>query len=148
MLPPGLYTFDQIQPGDEILTDWANVTPQAIDSFASLTHNRFEIHLSDEGAQRHGFPQRVAHGLLILSLIEGLKSNAPARFHTFASLGYDWSFRTPVFAHDRIRARVTVTSKRIAGDKGLLILSIEIENQHTQIVQRGISRLMAYRQSP
>lgn len=148
MLPPGLHSFDDVQIGAQILTDWAEATPEAIDTFAALTNDRFEIHLSDEGAARHGFPRRVAHGLLILSLIEGLKSTAPAQLNTFASLGYDWSFRAPVFAGDRIRARITVKSKRPAADKGLLTLSIEVENQHGTIVQRGETRLMAYRQSP
>ncbi len=148
MLPPGLYNFDQVQPGDQILTDWAEVTAATIDTFAALTQDRFEIHLSDQGAQAHGFPQRVAHGLLILSLIEGLKSTAPAHFNTFASLGYDWSFRAPVFANDRVRARITVKAKRPAADKGLLTLSIEVENHHGATVQRGEQRLMAYCQSP
>ncbi len=149
MLPPGLHSYDQLNPGDHLLTDWVAVTARAIDTFATLTHDRFEIHLSDEGANRHGFPKRVAHGLLILSLVEGLKSTAPARLNTFASLGYDWSFRAPVFANDRIRARITVKSKRhVSAEKGLLTLSLEVENQNAEIVQRGESRLMAYRQLP
>lgn len=148
MLPPGLHGFDTINPGDEILTDWAEVTPEAIDQFAALTGDRFDIHLSDAGARTHGFPARVAHGLLILALVEGLKSSATARLNTFASLGYDWTFRAPVFAHDSIRAKITVKSKRPAADKGLLTLSIAVENQQGAIVQRGEQRLMAYRQSP
>ena len=148
MLPPGLHGFDSLTIGDQLQTDWAEITPQAIDTFAALTNDRFEIHLSDEGAQAHGFPRRVAHGLLILSVIEGLKSNAPAQLNTFASLGYNWTFRAPVFANDRIRACITVKAKRNAADKGLLTLAIEVENQHEQIVQRGETRLMAYRQSP
>lgn len=148
MLPPGLHSYDSLTLGDQIFTDWAEVTPEAIDSFAALTNDHFDIHLTDAGAQAHGFPHRVAHGLLILSLVEGLKSNAAARINTFASLGYDWSFRAPVFAGDSIRARINVKSKRPAADKGLLTLAVEVENQHGTIVQRGETRLMAYRQSP
>lgn len=148
MLSPGLHSFDQLTPGDHLLTDWATITPAAIDSFAALTGDHFEIHLSDEGARRHGFPARVAHGLLILAMIEGLKSIAQARLNTFASLGYDWTFRAPVFANDRIRAHITIKSKRAAGTSGLLTLTIEVENQNAEIVQRGEQRLMAYRQSP
>ncbi|WP_363262176.1 MaoC/PaaZ C-terminal domain-containing protein [Mesorhizobium sp.] len=44
------------------------------------TRDRFEIHMSDEAALRHGFPASVAHGLLVLSLVDGLKNNAVARF--------------------------------------------------------------------
>lgn len=149
MLEPGLYSFDRLQPGDTLLTDWVQVSPQAIDAFAALTDDHFAIHLSDEAARAHGFDRRVAHGLLILSLVEGLKSSAPARFDTFASLGWEWSFRAPVFANDRIRAQVTVAAKRVASfHKGLLTLAIRVENQDGQIVQQGQTRLMAKRQQP
>ena len=144
MLARAVYTYDQVQIGDCLLTDWAKVTPQAIDTFAALTQDRFAIHLSDEGARAHGFDRRVAHGLLILSLVEGLKSTAPAQLDTFASLGWDWSFRAPVFAGDSIRATVTVAAKRAASARGgMLTLSVSVENQDGQIVQQGQTRLMA-----
>ena len=146
MLQPGFYSFDQLQIGDEWVTGWAAVTPQSIDAFAELTGDRFAIHLSDAGARAHGFDRRVAHGLLILSLVEGLKSTAPAQLDTFASLGWEWGFRAPVFAGDKIRATVTVAAKRAAGaDKGMLTLSVSVENQDGQIVQQGQTRLMAKR---
>lgn len=149
MLAAGIYTFDQVQIGDCLLTDWAKVTPQAIDSFAALTQDRFAIHLSDEGARAHGFDRRVAHGLLILSLVEGLKSTAPAQLDTFASLGWDWSFRAPVYAGDSIRASITVAAKRAAGaQRGMLTLSVSVENQDGAVVHQGQTRLMAQRASP
>ena len=95
-LPPGRYGFDDANPGDRIETDALSVTPALIDAFADLTGDRFEIHLSDAAAQRHGFPARVAHGLLVLSLIDGLKNQCPAQFNAVASLGWEWSFRAPV----------------------------------------------------
>lgn len=145
LLPPGLHPLDTVGPGDHLLTDWAEVTPSAIDAFAALTGDRHEIHLTDEGAHRHGFPARVAHGLLVLSLVEGLKSGALARLDTFAALGWNCSFRAPVFAGDRIRARIEVKTMRRAGPgKGLLTLLISVENQKAEIVQRGEARLMGY----
>ena len=146
MLKPGLFTYDQLQVGDAWLTDWANVSTQAIDAFATLTKDRFAIHLSDEGARAHGFDRRVAHGLLILSLVEGLKSSAPVQANTFASLGWDWSFRTPVYGGDSICATITVAAKRAAGvDKGMLTVDLCVKNQDGQIVQNGRTRLMAQR---
>lgn len=150
-LSAGRHSYDRVEPGDHYLTDWAEVTPEAIDTFAALTGDRFEIHLSAAGAARHGFRARVAHGLLILSLIEGLKSQSAVQLDTFAALGWDWSFRAPVYAADRIRARITVRDKRAASpDKGVLTLEIAVENQSLQVVQRGTAHFMAYRarQSP
>ena len=149
MLEAGIYTYNQVQVGDGWLTDWAKVTPQVIAAFADLTQDRYAIHLSDEGARTHGFDRQIAHGLLILSLVEGLKSTAPVQMPTFASLGWEWSFRAPVYAGDSIRASITVAAKRAAGaQRGMLTLSVSVENQDGTVVQQGQTRLMAQRTSP
>jgi 3-hydroxybutyryl-CoA dehydratase len=84
-----------------------------------------------------------------LSLVEGLKSTAPAQLDTFASLGWDWSFRAPVYAGNSIRASITVAAKRAAGaQRGMLTLSVSVENQDGAVVQQGQTRLMAQRTSP
>lgn len=148
MLEAGIYTYNQVQVGDGWLTDWAKVTPQVITAFADLTQDRYAIHLSDEGARTHGFDRQIAHGLLILSLVEGLKSTAPVQMPTFASLGWEWSFRAPVYAGDSIRASITVAAKRAAGaQRGMLTLFVSVENQDGAVVQQGQTRLMAQRVS-
>lgn len=147
ILPPGLHGYDDVAPGDTVETATTTVTEAAIDAFAALTGDRFEIHMSAEGAARHGFPARVAHGLLVLSLIDGLKNQCPAQFRALASLGWDWSFRRPVFADDSLRARFTVAALRPTGNpaRGILTLDVEVFNQRGEVVQRGSNRLMAYR---
>ena len=149
LLPPGLHRFDTLQPGDHFDTDTAEITAKAILAFADLTGDRFQAHMSDTGAQVHGFAGQVAHGLLVLSVIEGLKSTAPVQFDGFAALGWDWQFTLPVLAGDSIRARVTVLAKRAAGPKsGLLTLSLQVCNQHGQCVQSGQTRVMVHRRQP
>ena len=147
LLSPGLHPFDAVEIGDRIDTGSAIVTPEIIDAFAALTGDRFEIHLTDAGARAHGFPARVAHGLLILSLIDGLKNQSPARFHALASLGWDWSFRKPVFAGDTIRATMRLQAKRPTSNpaRGVLTVEFAVTNQHGDLVQKGVNQLMAYR---
>ena len=146
-LPPGLHDFDQVQIGDRIATGSAVVSAETIAVFAALTGDHFEIHLSDEGAQRHGFPRQVAHGLLVLSLVDGLKSQSAAQFHALASLGWDWSFRKPVFAGDTISAVMVVEGKRPTTNpgRGVLTIGFEVSNQAGNVVQKGRNQLMAYR---
>ncbi len=146
-LSPGLYDFDSLQPGDRIATQSITIRAELITSFATLTGDTFEIHLSDSGAAAHGFHARIAHGLLVLSLIEGLKSTAPARIDALAALGWDWSFRAPVHVGDTIRAEVEVASKRASANptRGLLTLNIDAFNQRSERVQSGQNRVMAYR---
>jgi acyl dehydratase len=67
---------------------------------------------------------------------------------TFASLGWEWSFRAPVYAGDSIRASITVAAKRAAGaQRGMLTLFVSVENQDGAVVQQGQTRLMANRTS-
>jgi acyl dehydratase len=112
-----------------------------------MTGDRFEIHMSDEAALRHGFPARVAHGLLVLSLIDGLKNNAVARFRAVASLGWTWRFSAPVLAGDTIKAEVTVADKRTTRNpaRAILRLRFVVRNQWGRIVQEGDNQLMVYR---
>lgn len=146
-LPPGAHGFDDVAVSDWIQTAALCVTPARIDAFADLTGDRFEIHLSDAAAQRHGFPARVAHGLLVLSLIDGLKNQCPAQFRAIASLGWDWSFRAPVLANDSVRATLTVVEKRptFRPDRGILRLAVMAVNQRDEAVQVGHNLLMVYR---
>ena len=146
LLPPGLHAFDTLQPGDHFDTATTQITPEAICAFADLTGDHFAIHLSDTGAQAHGFAAQVAHGLLVLSLVEGLKSRAPVQLGGFAALSWDWHFAKAVLAGDHIRARVTVLNRRNAGPhSGILTLVLEVFNQHNQCVQKGQTRVMAHR---
>ncbi|MGV8987207.1 MAG: MaoC family dehydratase [Cypionkella sp.] len=147
ILPPGTYGFDDVALSDRIETAALTVTPAMIDAFCDLTGDRFEIHLSDAAAQRHGFAARVAHGLLVLSLLDGLKNQCPAQFRAIASLGWEWSFRAPVLANDTLSASFTVNEKRPTSrpDRGILRLEVVSMNQRGAVVQRGHNLLMVYR---
>jgi 3-hydroxybutyryl-CoA dehydratase len=148
-LQAGLHFADQVNLGDWITTEPRQITPQMIADFAALTGDAFEIHLSDAGAQRHGFAAQVAHGLLVLALVEGMKATATAQLASFAALGWEWTFGAPVLAHDTITARIEIAAKRAAGPgKSLLTLNLSVANQRGQVVQQGQQRVMAYRARP
>lgn len=145
-------TTQGLSYGDVAIGDWLEigavaVTEQMIDAFAELTGDRFEIHMSVAGAKRHGFPARVAHGLLVLSLVDGLKNQAQAGFRAIASLGWDWIFVAPVLADDEIRVRVVIENKRETRNaaRGILTLRFLVTNQRGETVQSGENKLMVYR---
>ena len=146
-LAPGRYGFDDIDVGHHLKTGQRRVTAADIDAFAALSGDRFEIHMDDDAARTHGFPGRVAHGLLVLSLVDGLKNQAAAQFRGIASLGWDWSFRRPVLVGDVIGARIEVTGKRPVSkpDRGILTLSFRVANQRGETVHDGTNLLLVYR---
>lgn len=91
--------------------------------------------------------RQVAHGLLVLSLIEGLMNQAPAQFAARASQGWNWSFETPVFAGDSIRVSLAVVDIQPVSrpDLALLILEFRARNQEGLVVQTGRNDLLVYR---
>lgn len=147
VLPPGRHGFDAAAPGDRIETGKVTVTAAMIDAFAALSGDRFAIHMDDAAARARGFPARVAHGLLVLSLIDGLKNAAPAQFDAIASLGWDWTFRAPVLVGDRLGATFIVQERRATSNpgRGVLTLDVTVRNQREEVVQAGINRLMVVR---
>ncbi len=58
-LPPGTQGFDDVVADDYLLTGFAAVTVEAIDTFAELSGDRFAIHMLETEVARHGFPGRV-----------------------------------------------------------------------------------------
>ena len=146
-LPPGLYGADTLSPGDRIDCGSLTITAAMIDTFADLTGDRFEIHMSEAAAHTHGFAGRVAHGLLVLSLIDGLKNQAPAQLRARASLGWDWRFAAPVLAGDAIAITISIDAIEPArsADQAVLTLAFDVTNQDGAEVQTGTNRLLAYR---
>lgn len=146
-LGPGRYGADAVNTRDWIDCGCRTVSAAHILAFAELTGDRFEIHMSDAAAQRHGFARQVAHGLLVLSLVDGLKNQAEAQFNARASKGWDWSFKAPVLAGDRIFARLEIVGKRPARmpDQAVLTLEFRVTNQDGTLVQTGSNALLAYR---
>jgi 3-hydroxybutyryl-CoA dehydratase len=149
-LPPGEYWFEDLQAGDFFLTDAVAVTAAQITAFAELSGDFFAVHLDDEFARAQGFPSRIAHGLLVLSLVDGLKNRSAVKLMAVASLGWDWKFRAPVVAGDHVRARVRVVATRISSKGlGVVTLALTATKQDDQIVQEGETTLiLRHRPSP
>jgi len=146
-LAEGIYGFDDLEVGDWFATATRRVDAEAIDRFAELSGDFFELHMDRAAAERRGFADRVAHGLLVLAMVDGLKNQAEARFRAIASLGWDWSFDGPVLVDDVIRATLTLVDKRLTskGDRGLARLRFEVRNQTDEIVQSGTNLLIMER---
>jgi 3-hydroxybutyryl-CoA dehydratase len=146
-LDAGVRDFEELRDGDWYETHPLTITEAQIDTFADLTGDRFELHMNDDAARELGFPGRVAHGLLVLSLVDGLKNQAESRFRAVASLGWNWRFDGPVFIGDTIAATITIIGKRETrrADRGIVSLDFDVRNQNGKTVQSGKNNLMVLR---
>ena len=136
--------YDDVPRGLRFETGGIVVTESHIVQFAGLSGDFFDVHMDDRFAQSLGFPRRIAHGLLCLALVDGLKNRAESRFAAIASLSWQWNFRSAVYIGDRIAARITVSDKRMTrrADRGILTLQLEAFNQDGKVVQDGSNQLM------
>jgi acyl dehydratase len=144
VLGPGIYNMGDIEIGDRFVTSGVTVTETHVVNFAGVSGDLYDIHLDDIAAQQAGFPGRIAHGLLGLSLADGLKTRCPVRLNGLATLSWNWSFRAPLFINDRIHVDIEIVGKRLTKrtDRGIATLKLTVLNQSGQIVQEGETQLL------
>ncbi|WP_242468462.1 MaoC/PaaZ C-terminal domain-containing protein [Burkholderia plantarii] len=143
-LVPGEYGFNDLQIDDAYQTSGVTVTEAHVVGFAGLSGDLFDVHMDDEFAQAAGFPGRIAHGLLGLSLADGLKTRCPVRLKGIATLSWNWSFRAPLLIGDRIHVEVRIHAKRMTrrGDRGIVTLAMKVVNTREEVVQEGETLLL------
>lgn len=148
LLAAGEYWFEDLHAGDWFETGHLVVTESQIVAFAGLSGDFFDVHMDDEFARAQGFPGRIAHGLLGLALIDGLKNRAGVKLMAIASLGWNWQFTGAILAGDRIGAVIRVDELRLSSKgKGVLTLMLEVKKQDGTVVQKGQTTLLMRRKA-
>jgi 3-hydroxybutyryl-CoA dehydratase len=147
MLIRGENWYEDATVGDRYTTGAITVTESHIVAFAGLSGDFFDLHMDDQFARELGFPGRVAHGLLGLAMVDGLKNRAPYRFRAVASLNWRWTFSGPILVDDRIQGEITVLAKRETKrpDRGIVTLGFRVTKQDGSLVQQGENDLMVLR---
>ncbi len=141
----GLY-FEEFSVGQRVKTLSRTVSEDAINSFAGLTGDYNQIHTDAEFAKATPFGQRIAHGLLGMSIGVGLIMRTGLLEGTVLAFREieEWKFVKPVFIGDSIHAVLTVTETkalpRIGG--GALIAAVEIRNHKDEVLQKGTLSLL------
>jgi acyl dehydratase len=135
----GLY-FEEFQVGDSVTTAARTVTEADIVAFAALSGDWTAIHVDKEYAATQMFGERIAHGLLGLSIASGLAVRLGFIEGTvIAFMGLDWKFRGPIKIGDTIHVKATVAETkampRLGG--GIVTFNVELLNQRDEVTQRG-----------
>ncbi len=141
----GLY-FEEFSVGQKILTVGRTVSEGDIFNFAGLTGDFNEIHTNAAFAGKTQFGQRIAHGLLGLSLATGLIMRTGFLEGTVLAFREinEWKFVKPFFIGDTIHSELEIAETkalpRIGG--GSITASIVVKNQNDEICQRGSLNLL------
>lgn len=128
--------FNTLEPGMSLCTPSREVTLEDIEHFARFTGDCFYAHMDEEAAKTNPFfPDRVAHGYLLLSFAAGLFVE-PSPGPVLANTGLnDLQFLKPVVAGDAIYVTLTVKRKtRRTDEYGEVRWHVEIKNQDDEMV--------------
>jgi 3-hydroxybutyryl-CoA dehydratase len=147
MLQPGDNWFEDAEVGDRYTTGAITITESHIVTFAGLSGDFFDLHMDEQFAQELGFKGRVAHGLLGLAMVDGLKNRASHRFRAVASLNWRWTFSGPILIGDRIQGEIIIIAKRETKrpDRGIVTLAFKVTKQDGSLVQQGENDMMVLR---
>ena len=142
---PGLY-FEEFFVGQKVTTVGRTVSEADIFTFAGLTGDFNEIHTNAAFAASTQFGQRIAHGLLGLSLATGLIMRTGFLEGTVLAFREinEWRFVKPFYIGDTICAELNITETkslpRIGG--GSIIAAITVKNHGGEACQRGSLNLL------
>ncbi len=138
--PRGMY-FEEFQPGQKIFSAGRTVSESDIVAFAGLSGDFNQIHTDAEFSKKTPFGQRVAHGLLGLSIASGLAVQTGVLEGTILAFREitEWKFIQPIMIGDTIHVALDVLEtkalRRIGG--GSVVIALDVINQNSQTVMKG-----------
>jgi len=140
-LNTGLF-FEDFLSGQKVTSAGRTITEHDIATFAGLSGDFNQIHTNAEFAKSTPFGQRIAHGLLGLSIASGLAVQTGilgANVIAFREVG-EWKFVKPVFIGDTLHVEMEIMQTkafpRLGG--GLVTLSVYVNNQANETSMKGL----------
>ena len=139
--------FGDIEVGEAYESPGRTVTETDIVLFAGLSGDYNVLHTDAEFMKQSIFGERIAHGLLGLSIQAGLFTRATQAYATLAFVGLRWKFKGPIKIGDtiRVRARVTAKQETVKAERGLITVERTVLNQRDEVVQEGETDLLVER---
>ena len=134
--------FEEFEAGQTIISAGRTVTEADVVAFAGLTGDWTPLHTDAVYAAGQPFGQRIAHGLLGLSIASGLAMRLGFLNETILAFREisEWKFSLPVMLGDTLHMRATVTEtkpvRRMGG--GLVSFKVELVNQEEEVAQHGL----------
>jgi oxepin-CoA hydrolase/3-oxo-5,6-dehydrosuberyl-CoA semialdehyde dehydrogenase len=104
--------FEELQIGDQLITEKRLITSADIDKFAELSGDNFYAHKTETDFTGTMFTEQVAHGYFIISAAAGLFVDSFAKNPVLLNYGIDeLRFTKPVYAGHSVYIRFTCKEK-------------------------------------
>jgi oxepin-CoA hydrolase/3-oxo-5,6-dehydrosuberyl-CoA semialdehyde dehydrogenase len=112
--------FEELQIGEQIITEKRTITAEDINKFADLSGDHFYAHIKTTDFTRTMFEQQVAHGYFIMSIAAGLFVDSYEKNPVLLNYGIDeLRFTKPVYPGSEIYIRFTCREK-LPNDKRVI----------------------------
>ncbi len=143
--------FEDLVEGSSFETGRRTVTEADVVNFAGVSGDFNPLHVDAVHAATTPFGRPVAHGLLVLSMVSGLRQRTgvfEGSLVAFLEIR-SWRFLRPVFPGDTVRARSEVIERRETKDptRGVVVQRVEVFNQREEMVQAGELVLLVRRKA-
>ena len=133
--------FEDLIEGQRFVSKGRTVTESDVVNFAGLSGDFNPIHLDRESTKDGMFGERVAHGILGLSMATGLLDSLGLFKESMGAMLAieDWRFAAPILFNDTIHLELTIESKRLTskGTSGVVRRRLRLINQDGTVVQDG-----------
>jgi acyl dehydratase len=142
--------YEDFSVGDEFVTPARTVTETDVTLFAALSGDYNRLHTDAEYAAQGPFGERIAHGLLGLSMVIGLAFRTEIDPDgALAFLGLSWKLSAPIKLGDTIHAVIKIANMRTTRDpeRGIVVQATQLLNQRGELVQSGELTLMIKRRA-
>ena len=132
--------LEDFKVGEKVVSPGRTVTETDVVMFAGISGDWNELHTNAEYMKNSLFGQRIAHGMLTLSIASGLSLRARQRqpVEVLAFLGMDnVRFKAPVLIGDTIRVELEVLEARPSKSRpetGILRFKNTVRNQRDEAI--------------
>ena len=126
--------FDDFQIGDKTVTRARTITEADIINFASLSGDWNRLHTDIEFASTGPFGERIAHGMLVLSVASGLMPLDEMAIVAFYGMD-KVRFLSPTKIGDTLHVEMEVIDKQEKGEhNGIISINQSIKNHRNEDV--------------
>jgi acyl dehydratase len=138
--------FDDFKVGEIAITRARTITETDIVNFAALTGDWYPLHTDVEYSKKGPFGERIAHGMLILSIANGLMPLYEMAIIAFYGMD-KVRFTAPTKIGDTIHVELEVTEMQDKGDiGGVITLKESVKNQRGETVSISTKKVMLAKQ--
>ncbi len=133
--------FEDFQVGHKLVTRARTVTEADIVNFASLSGDWYPLHTDIEYARKSSFGERIAHGMLVLSIASGLMPLTDWALVAFYGMDRV-RFLKPTLIGDTIHVEAEVVECRKKEKGGVVNFRQIIKNQRNEAVVSADFKVM------